>query len=392
MSRKTKRRPEPIPLPTNLAEVMEEMERRFHNVMHRPAMPNDRVMYWSYCYSESEIKNQMIQTMLAAGIPQHLIYIFDRTGFSVTEQGFKRLSAEEKKEIRAAAREYQKLRKTNEQPIYDSTDYNDIDSNDADPLIHVLYTLGNFIDRNINSKQYTLDDQRFVCAYLVVRAFRIVRAIFRSQRFTTSEESLVLVRSLYEVYCKLCYAIKSKRNALYLFESDFGLAFGQYEFAQKNGRPNRNVLVHKKTRKEIPRTRSFYEYISSSPFPEDPELFSSLYEYLSSFVHSGSRHIFKAWPDRRTGFQLTTTNDENFKVFVSMLTGFVAAMIMQALLRLRNISSVSRWDIRLFCYATRHILIETTTTTGSEIFELYPKMKARAAVLPKNKPPRRLKD
>jgi hypothetical protein len=391
MPRDKKRKLNRDQFPVDLSGVIDEMEHRFHKVMHRPPMPNDRVMYWTYCYSEAEIKRQTIQNMLEAGIPPHLIYIFDKTGFAVAQEGFKRLSRKEKKEIKDAAREYEKLHETNEQPKYDPSDYNDTDFDDADPLINVLYTLGNFIDRNINSDQYKLDDQRFVCAYLVVRAFRIVRAIFRSQRFTTSEESLVLVRSLYEVYCKLCYAIKSKRNALYLFDSDFGLAFGHYEFLQKNGKSNRHILVHKKTRKEIPRTRSFFEYISSSPFPEDTELFSPLYEYLSSFVHSGSRHIFKAWPDQQTGFQLTTTNDENFGVFVSMLTGLVAAMIMLALLRLRDISHVSRWDIHLFCYATRHILLETTTTAGSEIFELYPKIKARVALLPKNKPPRRIK-
>jgi hypothetical protein len=209
-----------------------------------------------------------------------------------------------------------------------------------------------------------------------------VRAIFRSQRYTTSEEALVLVRSLYEIYCKLSYAIDNKKNAKYLFDSDFGLAFGLYEILQKDGVFKRNVLVHKKTGKMIPRTRSFYEYVSCSPFAEDRELFNVLYEYLSSFVHSGSRHIFKTWIERE-GFALTQSEDENFKVFVSMLTGLISSMIMQVLLRLRPISKVSKWDISLFCYATRQMLADVGTPDQSEISGLLPMIKARAAVLPK---------
>jgi hypothetical protein len=150
----------------------------------------------------------------------------------------------------------------------------------------------------------------------------------------------------------------------------------------KDGKPKRNILVNRRSGKKIPRTRSFYEYISTSRFPQDRELFEVLYEYLSSFVHSGSRHIFKTWIDNRTGFLLTHDNDENFKVFVSMLTCLISSMTMQSILSLRNISEVSRWDISLFCFATRHIVMDSAAPDGSELEELFPKMKARAAALP----------
>jgi hypothetical protein len=77
-----------------------------------------------------------------------------------------------------------------------------------------------------------------------------------------------------------------------------------------------------------------------------------MYEYLSSFVHSGSRHIFKAWADSETGFLLTHDNDEHVKAFVSMLTCLISSMTMQILLPMRNVSEVSKWDMSLFCFAT----------------------------------------
>jgi hypothetical protein len=304
--------------------------------------------------------------MLRANAPQRLIYIFDKTGFMVSKEGYKRLTKEEKGEIKRAGLEYDAL------DLHKLSDYDEMGTAEDDPLQNALYVFGNFIERNVNSGRYTIDVQRFVSAYLVVRAYRIVRAIFRSQKYTTTEEALVLVRSLYEIYCKLVYATSSKRNAKYLLDSDFGLSSGKYRIMIKDGKPKRNILVNRRSGRQIPRTRSFYEYISTSRFPQDTELFEVLYEYLSSFVHSGSRHISRAWTDNHTGLLLTHDNDENFKVFVSMLTCLISSMTMQSLLSLRNISGVSRWDISLFCFATRSIVMGSGVPAGSELENLFP--------------------
>jgi len=319
MNRSTKRKSRTPDIP-NLTELTEQVEDSFFEAMRRPPRDGDRLFYWSYCYSDAEFNRLTIAAMLRSNIPQRLIYIYDKTGFMVSKEGHNRLTKEEKKEIRLAASEYDALDQEDSENVYELSDYDEMGMEKDDPLQNALYVFGNFIERNINSKIHTVDVQRFVCAHLIVRTYRIVRAIFRSHKYTTTEESLVLVRSLYEIYCKLVYATRSKRNAKYLLDSDFGLISGKYKIFVKDGKPKRNILVNQKSGKEIPRTRSFYEYISTSKFPQDRELFEILYEYLSSFVHSGSRHIFKTWNDNRTGFSLTHDNDDNFKVFVSMLT------------------------------------------------------------------------
>jgi hypothetical protein len=278
--------------------------------------------------------------------------------------------------------EYDALEQKSPENIYELSDYDEMGTEKDDPLKNALYVFGNFIERNINSGLYAVDVQRFVCAHLIVRSYRIVRAIFRSNKYTTTEESLVLVRSLYEIYCKFVFATRGKRNAKYLLDSDFGLISGEYKILIKDGKPKRNILVNQKSGKEIPRTRGFYDYVSTSRFSQDRELFEILYEYLSSFVHSGSRHIFKTWNDDRTGFSLTHDNDDNFKVFVSMLTCLISSMIMQSILSLREISEVSKWDISLFCFVTREIIMQSAAPDGTELEDLFPRMKARAAVLP----------
>lgn len=369
-------------------DIAEEVEHRFFDAMRRPPEAGDRPLYWSYCYSESEFKSFMITSFLQADIPQRLIYIYDKTNFIVSKQSYKRLTKEEKREIRAAGREYDDLAAQSEEAIYKLSDYDETGIDSDDPLKNALYIFGNFIDRNVNSGDYIIDIQRFICGYLVVRSYRIVRAIFRSHKHTTSEETIVLIRSLYEIYCKLVYATRSKRNAQYLLDSDFGLVAGKFEILVRDGKQRRNILVNRKSQKQIPRNRSFYEYISASRHPEDKELFEVLYEYLSSFVHSGSRHIFKTWADRKSGFLLTHDNDDYFKAFISMLTCVISSMIMQNLLSLKKISEVSRWDISLFCFVTRKIALESGTIDNSEIAQIFPRLKARAAVLPSKIKPR----
>jgi hypothetical protein len=52
------------------------------------------------------IKQEMLAAMRAASIPPHLIYAYDRTGFLLSKEGYKSLSAEDKAEYDAAIAEY----------------------------------------------------------------------------------------------------------------------------------------------------------------------------------------------------------------------------------------------------------------------------------------------
>jgi hypothetical protein len=53
-----------------------------------------------------KIQKDMIAAMRAAGIRPELIYAYERTGFLLSEDGYKSLSAEDKAEYDAAIDEY----------------------------------------------------------------------------------------------------------------------------------------------------------------------------------------------------------------------------------------------------------------------------------------------
>jgi hypothetical protein len=121
--------------------------------MRRPPRDGDRPFYWSYCYSDTEYKAATIRLMLRAGSPQRLIHIYQRTGFMVSKEGYKKLTKEEKGEIKLAGSEYDALREKSKDDIYKMADFDDLAMEDNDPLINALYIFGNFIERNVNSSK-----------------------------------------------------------------------------------------------------------------------------------------------------------------------------------------------------------------------------------------------
>ena len=131
----------------------------------------------------------------------------------------------------------------------------------------------------------------------------------------------------------------------------------------------------------------FSEMIASSPIKTDAHLFPVLYEFLSSFVHSGSRHIRAAWKDE-SGFDLVNEDeDESAIVFVMILNHTIVAMIMQGLLKLGRVSFTSRRDIRFFCKIVREINRdafgrETIKSSGKEYRSLLAALRARSNALP----------
>ena len=138
MKNRNRRRARRSKAAEELGRISASVEKSFFDAMRRPPKEGDRMFYWSFCYSDSEFKDMTIKLMLHAKIPQHLIYIFDTTGFMVNERGYKRLSKEEKEEIKQANAQYAALEEEGKEEVYKLSDYEDFESTD-DPLVNALY-------------------------------------------------------------------------------------------------------------------------------------------------------------------------------------------------------------------------------------------------------------
>jgi len=56
--------------------------------------------------SSDKLKQEMLAVMRAAGMPPHLIYAYEKTGFLLLEDGYKTLSPKDKAEYDAAIDDY----------------------------------------------------------------------------------------------------------------------------------------------------------------------------------------------------------------------------------------------------------------------------------------------
>jgi hypothetical protein len=236
----------------------------------------------------------------------------------VSKEGWKNLSAEEKEEIEQAADEYEALREEAGGDIYEAQKYAPTDLDSNNPFISNLYIIGNFIERNVNDGRLKPNNKHFAVSFLIVRAYRLIRALYRMEKYSTAEERFILLRALYEVYCKIVYCLSAEDNAEHLFAIDFGLTIGSHELLTIKGITKRSKVIDKESGKIYDRYVKFRDLISFSKRKTDLPLFDSLYEFLSSFVHSGSRHVRSMLNADLSAFELTQ-EDESVAVFVSVI-------------------------------------------------------------------------
>lgn len=88
MNHSPKRRSRTHGIP-NLSELTEQIEHGFFEAMRRPPREGDRLFYWSYCYSDAEVRMLMIANMLRANnlFDDHAEYSFIAKYFGGFEMG-----------------------------------------------------------------------------------------------------------------------------------------------------------------------------------------------------------------------------------------------------------------------------------------------------------------
>lgn len=295
--------------------------------------------------------------MIQSGMNSALIYVFDKTGFVPSEMNKKKFSPEGRHEIDEAFNEFYE---SPEDFAYLLEDYSDLEFENNPDMAIPLYIFGNYIDRNFNGSQLRIGFNRIVTFYLVLRSYRIIRSIWKLTFTSSPEEKYILVRSLFENYCKLCFIDGSESRSKLLFEIDYGMAMGDFEFDKKGDRIVRNRIRRISTGEVIQRDISFFKMISYSKIAEDYELFEPTYEFLSSFAHSGIRHIFKDFDQEKFEFVVGGRWEEDLEAIpVRLMTGMVASMIMQKMHHQKGVSAVSKRDIEYYCRVVKLMSYET---------------------------------
>ncbi|MDX8481785.1 hypothetical protein RFN28_25465 [Mesorhizobium sp. VK24D] len=91
-------------------------KKAFINKLFRESSRDYKVFFGDNTYvsiglSEEAIESTIKRTMLAACIPQHLVYAYKKTGIIVNEDGYRNMSREDRAEYDRAIDEYFEMEK-----------------------------------------------------------------------------------------------------------------------------------------------------------------------------------------------------------------------------------------------------------------------------------------
>jgi Family of unknown function (DUF5677) len=355
------------------AETIEAVNygsRRFEEIFGRKPGSTDRVFPDAYLMTKVDFDRDLGQVMHAANIRPELIHASQKTGRLIAD--VKLFTNAELEEWSAAITEYfEKLASGTLQSPRD---------NHARALVaqidHVIIAMTIFIDEELDiwsrSKTPASTTEFFVhfCFTKAVAAIRAVKCLLESY---IGNECLPLARSLHDTYLHCVFARIAPGESGDLAFALAGTKIGTHEFLPtKKGRDPR-ILVEEKSGKHIPVQTSRYMAAQSS-YPEDLELYDTLYTFLSEYTHP---HL--------ASFPSYTGRDDEIHSHANLIdalvyTLFFSALILDETLKSPRARARLKRDVKYVRDVTRSLVLATFQYFSFEP-EISNAMKSRLAAL-----------
>jgi hypothetical protein len=99
---------------SQVQQALEAQRKEFIKKFGREPGPNDPLLFdpdadTPQSYPEERLRQEMVEAMLEAEMPGHLIYAYSKTGLLVNEHGYRNMSSADRREYDAAIAEYHKM-------------------------------------------------------------------------------------------------------------------------------------------------------------------------------------------------------------------------------------------------------------------------------------------
>jgi len=100
-----------VKITPEMEKVLRQQRKRFIKKFGREPGPDDPIFFDEdssnpVSISPEQLRSETLKAMLAAGTPPHFVYAYQKTGFIVSEAGYKNMSPEDRAEYDAAIAEY----------------------------------------------------------------------------------------------------------------------------------------------------------------------------------------------------------------------------------------------------------------------------------------------
>lgn len=311
-----------IAMTDELKELLIKQDIQFHSIFGREPRGDEPVIFQQLASLYENSWRPIAKIMYENGMNPEQIYAVMKTNRMVTEMNSQNLSESDIQEWNDAIGEFEVLSETvEEKKLLGLYDYFD----EKETILEQLaYHIGLCIFVHSNNKSninigLDISDYLIFCATKSVKSIQAVKALLH---IGFVEDSLSIIRSLYETYLQLIYYSKNTDELKKYIEIQVGLKNGEYSyFIDKKGNEQRNYVINLSTGEKLKNFLTNYEMVTSSPYTEDIELFDYFYNRLSRYVHPNYSILTKYLYNKK--FTPTIINDKEEATLYALIFGIL---------------------------------------------------------------------
>ncbi|MGO4729737.1 DUF5677 domain-containing protein [Paenibacillus sp. 2KB_22] len=353
----------PIKDPDMIA-AMEEHEKRFIEIYGREPKDDDLFFYDQYVspMDEYEVENMTVKLLEEINADPAFIYAYKKTGRLVVKEYEGNLTDAELSEWRSALAEYYDL---NEELQFEEV----VSDSEQNSLLvefeSALYLFGMIIAKYDQVKGIDLTHNDFIM-FCVTKSFKTFKSIQVQLKAGLIEDSLNLLRSVYENYVNIIYVLNYPERLDDLVAARIGMEEGTHQYLiHSNGKFDKRTIVDKVTGQQYIGHISNYSMATASPYKEDIFIFDKLYEKLSRFTHPNilvSKHYIS-----NEKFNPHHRGKSDDAIILSI---FISILLLEQLLAI-NADEQMQQDIRNRLVKMKNIITEIFSDFVTEEDEKY---------------------
>ena len=263
-----------------LIEEFHKSRKQFFDVFGRDSIQDDPLLLGKYLVSDTDYDNDLDQAMEAAGIDSAIAYACKKTGLLVSQQNINKLTDVEIEEWNDAITEF------NNGSIEANPITSFITKLEAN-IEHLIFAYGLVLDKYANNIAPSTGPVEFMIKFHITKSMKVLRSIRLLTQNSMPDTVFALLRTMYESYIYILYALSNPKEAEEMLFATLGLDSGTYRYPLNadGSIKSKKIAIGIKSGKEVKLTINNYQVIKLTKSKSELEFYEMIYELLSKHVH-----------------------------------------------------------------------------------------------------------
>lgn len=292
-----------IPIDDKIREILNRENDQFKNLLGRDIGNDDPLIPSAINVSEEDYIESAATVLEMAGIRPEIIYAFKKTGVPIAEEKLHLYSKRQLKLWNDAIQEYFDIKSGKVKPK-------------TNPVEVILFELQEILNKveflyAIIIRKYSRDAKKIILTdkinpndyivFCLTKNLKSLKAISALLSNNFGEDALNLVRTNFENYLEINYAIRNSNSLKEFLHCKEGVLLGSHCFEKGN------YIELSSKKKFKPLTNFEKSKLNPEYGQEDVDLYKYLYDYLSSHTHLDIRTVHN-YVDIERGFDFLSRN------------------------------------------------------------------------------------